>query len=225
MERRRLLLAEPRAAAADAAGGLLQGNAEQAGRLYELFDGLQNDIAASVDAELNRDTYSDAARWKSWVEEAMHAGAGRAHRWSKLPRMWAPPAVLTVGGKWSAHTSDLLAAEAERLSSIWQPECGDGDVSDECLGSLPTGMPPISADMVRDAALSFPRRTAETYDGFHVRHWGLLSLGGLEAVASLLNAVELVGMWPRQIEALTTCLIPEPKVAKYRGIALFPSLY
>eukprot|EP00972_Heterocapsa_arctica_P113311 16436455-Heterocapsa_arctica.AAC.1 len=84
---------------------------------------------------------------------------------------------------------------------------------------------PITPGMVRDAARRFPIKTAETYDGFHVRHWGLLSDEGLEVVALLLNLIEITRQWPRQILGLTTCLIPKAKGGKYRGIALFPSLY
>eukprot|EP00972_Heterocapsa_arctica_P026315 3873935-Heterocapsa_arctica.AAC.1 len=81
---------------------------------------LIQDIHVYLDIEFKKDRAGDDARWKAWVLEATR-GAGRAHKWSKLPQQWTPVSVLTQDSKWSGQTSDLLATEKARLSAIWQP--------------------------------------------------------------------------------------------------------
>ncbi len=66
--------------------------------------------------------------------------------------------------------------------------------------------------------------TAQTYDGFHVRHFALLCDGALDALSHLLLAVEMTGRWPSQIGLVPMPLIPKPK-GGYRGIGILPGLY
>jgi hypothetical protein len=189
---------------------------------------LIQDISISLEDEFKKDRAGDDARWKSWVLEATRGGAGRAHKWSKLPQQWTPTSVRTHEGKWSGQTSDLLAAEQQRLAAIWRPEPAvvkPGHKTEDLLPHDIGSLQPITATMLREASNRFPIKTAETYDGFHVRHYGLLCDEALHTIALLLNLVEHTRQWPRQIQGLTTALIPKAKGGKYRGIALFPSLY
>ena len=74
----------------------------------------------------------------------------------------------------------------------------------------------------------FPARTAQTFDGFHPRHYLLLSDQLLTVLATLLRCIELHGRFPSALEAVFTNLIPKHKsdsTVKLRGIGFCVSLY
>ena len=74
------------------------------------------------------------------------------------------------------------------------------------------------------ASRTFSVSTVSTYDGMHPRHFSLLRHGGLAAVAVLLQCIEALGAWPRQVAMVMTVLLPKPK-GGWRGIGLFPGLH
>ncbi len=57
---------------------------------------------------------------------------------------------------------------------------------------------------LRGVARTFKRQTAQTYDGFHPRQLGDLSDSALETLATILQAVEITGSWPRQLRLVMT---------------------
>ena len=52
--------------------------------------------------------------------------------------------------------------------------------------------------MIDEASKAFPVDTSESEDGFHPRHFSLLSVQGQTAFATLLMAAEALGMMPHQ---------------------------
>ncbi len=85
-------------------------------------------------------------------------------------------------------------------------------------------LPRLSAAQLRAVALTFSRRTAQTFDGFHPRHLSFLSDASLEVLADILQAVEVTGRWPRQLGLVITALLPKPK-GGYRPVGILPAAY
>jgi len=79
-------------------------------------------------------------------------------------------------------------------------------------------------EQIRRASASFPAKTSQTADGFHVRHWAMLPDEALEALALIIRAILGLGYMPRQLEFLVGFLTPKAK-SGHRALGLFPSLY
>ncbi len=88
----------------------------------------------------------------------------------------APSAILdSMRNKYA----QLWSASQEPMAYRWHGECEE--------------LPVLTPTQLREASSSFVRRTAVTYDGWHVRQFGLVSDEGLHALATLLAAVERAG--------------------------------
>ncbi len=121
--------------------------------------------------------------WKSWVKEAGLSNKGWAHSWTSLKDPWKPTRVRP-GSQYAGRPLEVLQAERERLMAVWgcsqdmQPwfEAPEGCHSD---------LPPISLEAAIRVARSFPRRTAQTFDGFHPRHYAMLEADQLQVFLAL----------------------------------------
>ena len=60
---------------------------------------------------------------------------------------------------------------------------------------------PLKWGAIQDASRSFKEVTA-IVDGWHPRHFGLLSEGALRALANILNVIELLGIFPTTTQNL-----------------------
>ena len=88
---------------------------------------------------------------------------------------------------------------------------------------------PIDAKLLKRASRSFPARTAQTWDGFHPRHFAFLNEEELEAVCELLNWVERHGKMPTQIWGMLRALMMKANKTgsgpAFRSIGVLPALY
>ena len=57
----------------------------------------------------------------------------------------------------------------------------------------------LAPDVLREVALSFPRRTGISLDGIHVRHLALLPDDALHALATIILVIEQLGLLPTQV--------------------------
>ena len=62
-------------------------------------------------------------------------------------------------------------------------------------------------------------------DGVHVRHFGMLSVGGTLVAAKLLWLVELAGRLPSQLGQVVVPLLAKSPGPGFRPMGIFPSLY
>ena len=79
-------------------------------------------------------------------------------------------------------------------------------------------------EQLRNASKEFPVGTSWTYDGFHPRHYDLLSDSALEVLSMILESAECLGTMPLSARSISVALIPKPKGGT-RPIGLFPSPY
>ncbi len=158
-------------------------------------------------AERERDI-EEQRRWKEWLEEDWHAGARRAHAATKAPVEWRPTVATADDGTKSAAPAAILEEARRKYAQYWA--AGDQPVEYRwASGCQP--LPRLTPEQLRGASLAFARRTASTDDGWHVRHFGLLSDAGLEVLGVLLEAIERASRWPSQTTLVTATMIDKPK--------------
>ena len=90
-----------------------------------------------------------------------------------------------------------LTEEHIELSRVPFPQLLEGLATND-----PNIEPFVCAAAVRSASGSFKRKTVQTYDGFHCRHWGMLQDGSLGRVAKFMTLCLALGSMPSQL--LTT---------------------
>ena len=148
-----------------------------------------------------------SCQWKEFVRDSLDSGGGALHKWTKAPMAWLPTTTEDDEGALSAAPLQLLAVEPVKWQSVSKASDQQGPVA-------PPGerqaLPRLSADAFRAAAEEFPEATASTVDGVHPRHLGMLCMEGLEATCALLEAVEVAGRMPPQLQLVTAALIAKP---------------
>ena len=187
--------------------------------IVELFG---EEAEVKLEEETKQAARQSDEQWTAWAQSALEAGAGRAHRWCKLPAAWKPTAAWT-GSTWSGAPEDLLQGEVRKWGEAWS-------ASQDPLPLLPPLaedeglLPPNTASEVHDAALTFGARSARTYDGIQVRQFSFVSEPGCEAICCFFALVELLGFMPSVLECLHMVLLEKPK-GGHRGIGIFNSWY
>ena len=122
----------------------------------------------------------------------------------------------------------ILEGERDRLADIWgcqeQPAPWFEAPPDDWRE-----IPAPTVDAFIKAAKTFPTTTASTWDGFHPRHYALLTEPQAQTVIELYRLMERAGVTPRQCRAIFGKMIPKHKVGaekvSLRSIGLLPSLY
>ena len=192
------------------------------------FTDLQDELQRAVEEERHNSRKTSLQAWRDWVADASSHNRGWAHRWTKLQDVWKPTRAR-IGGTYTGKPIDVLKQERERLMGIWGCQRRRAAIF-EATAADHEGLPPLTAEQGLRAACSFPRRTAQTWDGFHPRHFSMLKESQLEIVMDVLEVVELLGMTPSNIQAVYAKLIPKHtgnqlEQISMRGIGLLPSLY
>ena len=86
------------------------------------------ELREHIDKETIQVQVGAEQRWKKWAEESLNGGAGRAHRWAKLPQAWVPTTSGNKAGHFSATLAHLLQTEAERLRELWASSSSPGEL-------------------------------------------------------------------------------------------------
>ena len=191
--------------------------------------GFHEDLA-QLDHELGLakscDLSSRAKQWSDWARSALEGSAGKAHRFTRVPEAWVPTVAMGHDGKPSAAPAAPLQEQRAMWGGLWQGgKGGDTRGSFTWPADAPCqSLPLLSADDLRRTSTAFSLRTASAPDGFHVRHFGLLSDQALGTLAQLLRLIEATGMWPSQVSQLIVALLAKPS-GGFRPIGVFPGIY
>ncbi len=189
---------------------------------------LQNDIGRATDAltavenklEADRKT-ADRKGWEEWLEGDWNNGSRRAHKATRSPVEWRPTTTTDSKGVVTASPTALLEAYYCKYKNYWDASETPQDIHWE--GACPE-LPPLTPDELRMASLAFPKSTSSTYDGWHVRHFSMICDAGLQALSTLLAAIERSARWPAQVTLTTMPLIDKPK-GGHRTIGKLAALY
>ena len=160
----------------------------------------------------------DQAHWASstresrrWAQTACRAGARMAHRWSRDPVGFKPQA----GAKSPAEAVDSLLEEWKKVWGEVKPIEAVPDAA------VDRWLPPLTAEQVRKASLTFPQNTAFSADHWHPRTFSQLGHEALALLARLMNMMERVGAPPLQLLILVFLAKPDGGV---RPIGLLSGL-
>ena len=190
-------------------------------RAQEIGEQLLEAAAVISDKEMKTEGKEARARWMEWAEEAALGGAGALHRFTRLPKAWSPTTVkIDSSGRTSASPGSLLSAEAARLKGLWRCSSAEPPIDDEVLEHL--GL--IPTEKIKRVARSYRIFAATARDGWHLRHFGMLSEAGLLVLQRLLALIERRSLFPRQLRLVQIFLVEKPK-GGYRSLGLFSALY
>ncbi len=165
-----------------------------------------------------------AAAVRKWAEEASHAGAAMAHRWTKIPEGWRPETVGTEVDGMEVVTADpgaVVDAEKKKWEALW---CPSGVARDELRWGTCTLLPRPCVERFRWAARRFPRSTGIGVEGILPADFDALDDEGVDACIDLMMACEAIGYVPKLISLVLVRMIPK-KDGGRRPIGLLPSLY
>ena len=137
------------------------------------------------------------------VQTNLQGGAKGAHAWSGVPGAWRPEAAKRDRGATEAP-QDILEEQADS----WRKLRGaTTQAAPRGRRHSAKGGRSYSPAELREAAEAFPKRTAGSADVLHVKHYGLLSDGGLAAIGTLLEVVDLLGAWPKALQTMVIALL------------------
>ena len=211
---------------ADHAAGLLgETRAVAASMLEEKIAHIKKDMSEAASAARSK----ASKKWKSWARQAADTGARAAHRWAKLPVQFQTPGIAGQEEDNAAEPclstvpAAVVEREAKRYAGLWEAT----DVSKEPSWIKNPGLlsyTPITADTLSATARSFGTNTVESFDGFHVVHFGFLGETGAKIFEQLVRIILCQGRMPGPLRAILSILLPKATTG-YRSIALFPSMY
>ena len=162
-------------------------------------------------------TRSEADFWDAWREEAFAKGARGMHRATKLKAGWSPTVVDDGAGGQTSAPEVVLQRQSEELGHYWHSEAW---AAPAWMPKEREALPTLEPSRLREVAKTYPASTSGTVDGFHPRHFSFVTDAALQVMATLFQAVELLGLWPSQLAVIMVQLIEKPK-GGYRPICLF----
>ena len=155
--------------------------------------------------------------WNAKMRDSITSGDGLIYRTIKERVTGEIP--VTKQGEFG--TREIVEEQAEIWAAWWQSE---GSVQWTDFVNTGTKVPQkLTTECIRAVSASFKSQTS-CVDGFHPRHYSLLSIGLLEALVRLFRIFEAIGQWPRDEQKVLTVLIPKAE-GGLRPIALFRTLY
>ena len=191
------------------------------------FQSFYNHLESAIEEEKRQVRAGHLQAWRNWIREAGRSHKGWAHRWTALKQHWQPVRA-PPGADFTGRPLDMLQSERDRLSGVW--ECSDEPQEwFQAPAESATQLEKLAPELLQRAARSFPRKTSQTWDGFHPRHYALLSLDQAAVVIGILRLIERIGVLPAVLRAILAKLTPKHKaeadVISHRSIGMLPSLY
>ncbi len=190
---------EPNAQASQGRGGTEDGTEPWA----EAMRQLAQEVADREQQETRAEMKGAVESWRSWIKENAQRGMRHAHLHTKLAVPWAPTTTLREGDTVTADPQELLQFYRNKFKKMWnakdeeeiEEDDLDEDDVDKELGDERTmdPLPLLSPGQMREASRSFRAVTASTFDGFHLRHYDLLTDDALHALARVFQVAETIG--------------------------------
>ncbi len=204
----------------------LGGHLEPAHQIITEIDQIVADFRQMSSAAAAHETKEALDAWTSWLKQNIDTGARHAHVYLQLPDEWRPTTAVTPDGVVTGDPMRLLESYADKYNTMWndghkednmdEDEAADWDKREHLERPTP--------ETLRQASREFKVRTIFTYDGFHPRHFNLMTDGALEVVADMMITMELIGRLPSQCSLLTMPLIGKPK-GGHRAVSSFTGIY
>ncbi len=190
---------------------------------------IRGEIGVRVKAMAEAEKARSLEAWTRWIRTGIDTGARNAHRYTKLPPQWKPQPMTIADGILSADPGRTVAAYRDKYVRRWNGPMAGEEVQRPRAHApwhdAPRGhLPRPTVKELRESANSFPHDTAVAFDGLAMRHYGLISDQGLDALSYIVIAMEAIGRLPPQLEALIMPLLGKER-GGHRAITTAPSLY
>ena len=138
---------------------------------------------------------------------SLKGGAKAAHAYVKWAQCWELKPT-TVAGRVTIAPKNIIENEVSRCTKLWQDDHDDLITSDLLLDPCDRTAPDrLTVQRLREASRSTPARKTTSFDGFHLRHVGLLDDAGITLLALIWEAIELTAILPAQLNALSAPLL------------------
>jgi hypothetical protein len=203
---------------------LIHGCTEEFDAIKDELDELIQEIdTCAGEADIN-DGSKRKEGWSEWVQQALLLGGKKAFRWAKGPTPNEPPAIrCPISGRLVTTVEGMLGIYKERCAEQWH--CED-DIKIELLPKPADrqALPFLSAQEWRSAAAAMKNETATTYDGFHPRHFLLLSDEALYAMSLIWECIEATAIIPAALRLIIAPLIPKADGTK-RDLGILPAVF
>ena len=193
---------------------------EEAQGLDDELGSLSVDLEEARSQEASEVFKARASAWSAWANTSIDQGARNAHRFSRAPVSWRPTTTLMQGGVVTSDPAQLLQGQAELYGGVWRAEEEENELDWQPMSCLP----PVSCEKLRAISSSFSPHSAISVDGFHMKHYRLLSDDGVMALSRLFSLMETLGALPGQVKTVMVLLLGKPK-GGFRPIGLFASFY
>ena len=166
--------------------------------------------------------------WHQWTLLALDRGAGKGHKFTHEAVKWEATTTILENGVVTADPLQLLLKDRASWKTIWNASDVANKFAPELQSELLEGtcdhLPLAEPGEIRKAAAQFANGTAQTYDGFHPKHYELMSDGALRCVALWWAISEATGQTPAPLQATVTVLMAKPSGGT-RPIGLLPSAH
>ena len=114
--------------------------------------------------------------WKGLLTSQGKTASKRAFMATQLPEEWIAKGVLNqTTGVITGDPMAILQHERDRLAELWKAEPTEADFGWQEPYGGNVKLPRMTPEMIRAASMAFPKKTSWTYDGFHPRHYAILS--------------------------------------------------
>ena len=189
---------------------------------HDELDDLHKALREAHDEQVKVEHKLQATEWQVYVEEALTTKVAAGFRLAHIAELEDTPKVLGKEG-FSTGLRNILDEETRKWKELWEVGTGENSFEDELLRQEVKMMPPLSAEEIRAAAMSFKKFTSNI-EGCSPRQVGQLSTSCLEVLAKIFYSCECLGLYPRVLEQKLVKLLVK-KDGGTRPIMLFRTLY
>ena len=157
-------------------------------------------------------------RWNDWADKAVEGGAKIAHAATKEAKQAAVPGA-SCEGSMTGCPAEVLISEVASYAVLWGADPSGRklknveDAAMKELGDILSNTEPpkkLTGKELRNAAKTFKICTMRP-DGIHPKHIAYLSDPAVEALADLLNLVEVTGEFPDEMCDVIVALFDKPE--------------
>jgi len=181
---------------------------------------LRKTLTKETTAARNKAKEEANKAWEEWKIKDMEGSASASHRFTKLPSKWLPPDIFDKEGERIVDNKGILEAEAEKYKALWKAI----DAEPKVVYANNEPCPLLAPAQLRRISKAFKRKTKFSPDGWHPRHFALLSDQALEILALIYEFLEITGHMPDQQRFVCIFLLDKPSGGT-RPIGLFNAVY
>jgi len=177
-------------------------------------------LTKAVEGEKRKGQEAKNKAWLNWRGKELGSHAAGAHRFSKPSRRGSPPDVRDEAGNLVVDSEGVLKQEEKRYANLWR--ASDARPDFKCNHFEPCTRP--APGQLRKTSRTFKKRTGVAPDGWHPRHYALMSDDALETVADFFEIVEMASLLPEQQRQVYVFLL-DKSTGGTRPIGLFTAMY